>query len=136
MAQGIGKVASDAYKIGGVVYKGVKHAKQARQIKAMVNFLQGDYYAVVKEARIGLATEAASPGIKIAGKTIVTAGTTTAKALSSSLAGIGIFFGIWDVAEGAKKIKNGSQLAQEFRKSSGSLKEESAKLIAKYKKLQ
>ena len=66
----------------------------------------------------------------------MTAGTTTAKALSGSLAGVGIFFGIWDVAAGAMQIKNGSELAQEFRKSSESLKEESAKLIAMYKELQ
>ena len=133
---GVGKVASEAYKFGDVLYTGVKHAKQARQIKAAVNFLQADYYAVAEEARIGLATQAAAPGLKIAGKTIVTAGTTTAKALSGSLAGVGIFFGIWDVAAGAMQIKNGSELAQEFRKSSESLKEESAKLIALYKELQ
>ena len=133
---GVGKVASEAYKFGDVVYTGVKHVKQARQIKAVVNFLQADYYAVAEEARIGLATQAAAPGLKIAGKTIVTAGTTTAKALSGSLAGDGIFFGIWDVAAGAMQIKNGSELAQEFRKSSESLKEESAKLIALYKELQ
>lgn len=136
VAQGVVKVASEAGKIGGVLYVGVKHAKQAKQVKAIVNFLQADYYAVAEEARIGLATQAAAPGLKIAGKTIVAAGTTTAKALSGSLAGVGIFFGIWDVAAGAKKIKNGSQVAQEFRKSSESLKEESAKLIALYKELQ
>ena len=136
VTMGVGKVASEAYKFGDVVYRGVKHAKQARQINAVVNFLQADYYAVAEEARIGLATQAAAPGFKIAGKTLVTAGTTTAKALSGSLAGVGILFGIWDVAAGAKKIKNGSQLAQEFRKSSESLKEESAKLIAMYKELQ
>ena len=136
VTKGIGKVASEAYKIGDIVYTGVKHAKQARQINGVVNFLQADYYAVAEEARIGLATQAASPGLKIAGKTVVTAGTTTAKALSGSLAGVGIFFGIWDVAAGAMNIKNGSELAQEFRKSSESLKEESAKLIALYKELQ
>ena len=135
VANTVRKVASEAYKVGDVVYTGVKHAKEARQMKALVNFFQADY-AVTEEARIGLATQTATPGLKIAGKTIVTAGTTTAKALSGTLAGIGIALGIWDVVHGAKKIKKGSELAADFRKSSESLKEESAKLIALYKELQ
>ncbi|XP_067024625.1 uncharacterized protein [Acropora muricata] len=105
-----GGVASKVYKIGEVVYTGIKYAKNATQL--------------------------AAPGIKMPGKTIVAAGTTTAIALSGSLACIAIVFGIWDVATGAQKIKKGSQLAQEFRKSSESLKKESAKLIALYKELQ
>ena len=135
MAKAAGKVVWKACEIGDVVCTGVKHAKRARQVKALVDFLQADYYAL-KEARIGLATQAAAPGFKIAGRTIVAAGTTTAKALSGSLAGFGIAFGIWDVVAGARKISNGSQLAQEFRESSESLKKESAKLIALYKELQ
>lgn len=130
-----GGVALKAYKIGDVVYTGIQYAKKAKQIKEVVNFLQADYY-VAKEAGIGLATQVAAPGLKIPGKTIVAAGTTTAIALSGSLACIGIVIGIWDVAAGAKKITKGSQLAQEFRKSSESLKKESAKLIALYKELQ
>ena len=132
VAKGVGKVACE---IGDVVYRGVKYAKQARQINAAVNSRLADY-AVVKEARIGLATQTAAPGYKIAGKTIVTAGTTTAKALSGLLAGVGIFSGILEVAAGAKNIKKGSQLAQDFLESSEKLKEESSKLIATYKKLQ
>jgi len=130
------KVASEAWKMGDVVYTGAKHAKQAREMKALVNFLQVDYAVTEEAAGIGLATQAATPGLKIAGETIVTAGTTTAKALSSTLAGVGIALGIWEVFDGAKKIKKGSQLAAEFRKSSESLKEESPKLIALYKELQ
>lgn len=130
-----GKVAMKALNIGGVVYRGVKHARQTRQIKELVDFPQADNY-VLKEARIGLATQTAAPGLKIAGKTIVAAGTTSAKVLSGSLAGFAIAFGIWDVVEGAQKIKNGSELAQEFRKSSETLKEESAMLIKLYKNLQ
>ena len=130
-----GEVAWRAYNIGDVVCMGVTHAKQAKKIAALVNFLQADYYAV-KEARIGLATQTAARGLKIPGKTVVAAGTTTAKALSGVMAGMGIAFGIYDVVTGAKKIKNLSQFAQEFRKSSKSLKEESAKLIALYKELQ
>jgi len=132
VAGAVGKVAIRAFNIGDVVYRGVK---QARKIKALVDFLQADYYAL-KEAKIGLATQAAAPGFKIVGKTIVVAGTTSAKALSSLLAGFGIAFGIWDVVGGSKKIKNGSELAKELRQSSEKLKEESAKLIKLYKDLQ
>lgn len=74
-----GEVAWRAYNIGDVVCMGVTHAKQAKQIAALVNFLQADYYAV-KEARIGLASQTAARGLKIPGKTVVAAGTTTAKA--------------------------------------------------------
>ena len=130
-----GEVAWRAYNIFDVVCMGVTHAKQARQIKVLANFLQADYYAV-KDARIVLATQTAARGFKIPGKTVVAAGTTTAKALSGVMAGMGIILGIWDVVDGAKKIKNFSQLAHEFRKSSESLKEESAKLIALYEELQ
>ena len=69
------------------------HAKQAMEISTVVKFVQADY-AIAEEARIGLATQAASPGLKIARKTVVAARTTTAKALSGSLAGVGIILGI------------------------------------------
>ena len=143
-------VAKDAYthvklgkeamltKAGYNLAEGVKHLKQAKQIKALVELIQPDYYATEASdtARIGLATQAAAPGIRMFGKTIVAARTTGAKALSGSMAAFGIAFGIWDVIEGAKKITNGSELAEEFHKSSERLKEESAKLIALYKELQ
>ena len=64
------------------------------------------------------------------------AGARTARALSSSLAVLGIVLGIWEVVGGAKKILNGSKLAQEFRESYKDLESESAKLIQFYKELQ
>lgn len=132
-----GKVAWKACEIGAVVYRGVKQVKQARRITALVNFIEADYCAL-KEAKIGLATQTAAPGCKIPilGKTVVAAGTTSAKILSGSFACAGIAFGIWDVTVGAKKIAKGSKLAEEFRKSSENLKAESAKLIKLYKELQ
>ena len=132
-----GKIAGKAFVLGNNVYKTVQSVKQAKQIKALVDFIQADYYAL-NGARIGLATHAAAPGLKVPllGKVVVTAGTTGAKVLSSSLAVFGIAFGIWDVVGGAKKIKNGSELAKDFRKASKNLKSESAKLIKTYKDLQ
>ena len=137
MTNDVRKVAMQTFAIGNNVYKGVQNVKQAKQIKALVDFIQADYYAL-NGARIGLATEAAAPGlaVPILGKTLVAAGTTSAKVLSSSMAVFGIAFGIWDIVGGAKKIKNGSDLAKEFRKSSKDLKSESAKLIKLYKELQ
>ncbi|KAL9968189.1 hypothetical protein ACROYT_G026532 [Oculina patagonica] len=120
---------------GDTVYAGVKHLKEAKRIAALVDFIQADYH-VVNEARIGLATNAAAPGVRLFGKTIVAAGTTGAKALSGSLAGFGIVFGIWDVVGGAKKITNGSELAKDFCKSSEDLRAESCRLIKLYKDLQ
>ena len=123
--------ARDGYKIS----KEVKHLKQAKRLKDLVKSMQADYY-VVKEARIGLATQAAAPEIRMFGKTVAAAGTTGAKALSGSMAVFGIAFGIWDVFQGAKKITNGSELAEEFHKNSKSLENGSAELIKLYKKLQ
>ncbi|KAL9968186.1 hypothetical protein ACROYT_G026529 [Oculina patagonica] len=134
-AQQAGLGALHAYRVGDIVYTGVKHLKEAKRIKALVDFIEADFY-VVKEARFGLATNAAAPGIRLFGKTIVAAGTTSAKALSGSLAGFGIAFGIWDIVGGAKKIKNGSELAEEFHRSSEHLRAESCRLIKLYKDLQ
>jgi len=135
VAQQAGKAVFHAFRVGDAVYKGVKQLKEAKRIKALVDFIQADYY-VVNEARIGLATNAAAPGFRLFGKTIVAAGTTSAKALSGSLAGFGIVFGILDIVGGAKKIKNGSELAEEFRKSSKDLRVESCRLIRLFKELQ
>ncbi|KAL9968187.1 hypothetical protein ACROYT_G026530 [Oculina patagonica] len=132
-----GSIAWNTYKIGNAVVTGVQHVKQAKQIKALVDFIQADYYAL-NGARIGLSTHAAAPGftIPILGKTLVAAGTTTAKVLSGSMAIVGVAFGIWDIVGGAKKIANGSELADEFRKSAKDLKAETDKLIELYKELQ
>ncbi|KAJ7390040.1 hypothetical protein OS493_027565 [Desmophyllum pertusum] len=133
-----GSVAWNAHDIGNAVVTGVQSVEWAKQIKAFVNFIQADYYAL-NGARIGLAANAvAAPGvtIPILGRALVDAGTTGAKVLSGSLVIVGIAFGIWDIVGGAKKIKIGSELADEFRKSSKELKEEAAKLIKLCKELQ
>lgn len=132
-----GTIAWNIFKIGNTVVTGEQHVRQAKEIQALVNFIQADYYAL-NGARIGLATHAAAPGVTIPvlGKTLVAAGTTSAKVLSSSMAIVGVAFGIWDIVGGAKKIAKGSELADEFRKTSKNLEEESSKLIKLYKELQ
>ena len=136
VVQGAAKIAYKAVVIGDNVYKAVQSVKQAKAIKAHVDFIQAYYYAL-NGARIELATEAAARGLTIPllGKTIWASGTTGTKALSSSLAVLGVALGIRDVVGGARKIHNRSELAQEFRKSSKNLELESANLIKLYKEL-
>ena len=129
-----GSIAWNTYKIGKTAVTAAQHAKHAKEIRSVVDFIQADYYAL-NGARVGLATQAAAPEVAILGKTIVAAGTTSAKVLSGSMAVFGIAFGIWDIVGSAKKISNGSELAREFRKSSQDLKKESAKLIKLYQEL-
>ena len=131
-----GNIAWNAYKVGNTVITTAQQAKQARQIKALVDFIQADYYAL-NGARLGLATQAAAPGVTVPllGKTLISAGTASAKVFSGSMAVFGVAFGIWDIVAGAKSISNGSELAKEFRKSSKDLEKESSKLIELYKEL-
>ena len=128
-----GKVAGRFYRVGDAIHTGVKHLKEAKKIKALVNVID---FNAVNEAKIALAAKAAAPGFKLFGKTIVASGTVGARALSGSLAGFGIVFGFMDIYGGAKKIKNGSELVEDFRKSSEVLRAESSKLIRLYKELQ
>lgn len=131
-----GTIARNVLTIGNVVVNGVKHVRNAKRIKSLVDFIQADYYAL-NGARVGLSTNAAAPGftIPVLGKTIVAAGTTGAKVLSGSFAVAGMALGIWDIYAGAKQITNGSKLAKEFRQTSETLKTESSKLIKLYKEL-
>ena len=127
-----GTAAWKAYKLGDVIAQSVKTVKKLKQMKSVVNFVRADYYT----AKLGMAATAAAPGFTIpkvgslfADKTLVAAGSTGAKALSGSLAGIGIVFGLWDMAEAYKTLKDGSALAKELRKVATELEKESQKLI-------
>ena len=127
-----GNAVYKTYKLGDVIAQGVKTAKKLKQMKSVVNFVRADYYT----AKLGMAASAAAPGVTIpkvgslfAGKTIVAAGSVGAKALSGSLAGIGIAFGLWDLTEAYKTLKDGSLLAKELRKTATELETESEKLI-------
>ena len=73
------------------------------------------------------APEVSLPAVKIFGKTlyqektIAAAGSKLAAGVSAVFSVVGIAFGIWDVVEGANKISNGSDLAEEFKKASEEL---------------
>lgn len=66
------KILANAVVIDSMVYQRVQNVKQAKQIKALVDFIQADFYAL-NGARICLATGAAAPGITIplVGKVVV-----------------------------------------------------------------
>ena len=67
--------------------------------------------------------------IKVSIGNIIKAGTKTAKGLLGLESAISIGFGIWDTIKGAKKIREGSSLSDEFRKAIGPLDEEKDKII-------
>ena len=122
-ASATGKVAKNIYG----------HAKE---IKRLVTFIKANAF-VYRGADIGISTSAAAPGVTIpvVGKTLLRAGSTGAKALSGSLAAFGVLTGIFDIYSGAKKIQSCGELAEEFRTSSETLREEADRLICLYKEL-
>lgn len=99
---------------GYVVYESVKAARFAT---ATAQFIQADFYAME-----GVAIGQAAPGISISGRTLIVAGSTTAKVLSGVFGVAGIGFGIWDIVEGSKDI-NGSETADEMKKAADKLDE-------------
>ena len=118
---------------GKVAKKIYDHAKE---IKSLVAFIKANAF-VSRGADVGISTSAAAPGltIPVVGKTLLTAGSTGAKAFSGSLADFGVLTGILDIYLGAKKIANPSELAEEFRASSECLREGADRLIYVYKEL-
>lgn len=136
------KRLNDARKIAMQVKSAVqvasstwKHYKKAQDIKSLVKVIKFDFYKLTKATH---ALNAAAPQVKIpiVGKTLITAGSTSAKVLSSSMAVLGIGFGAWDIADGVKKIKEGSELGRELRKSAREFDKETRKLIDRYEESQ
>lgn len=113
------KVAAWIKGIGyNIVYKGYtvySAAKAIRFATAIAEFIQADIYAMR-----GVAAGMAAPGFSIFGKTLILAGSTSAKVLSGAFSVVGIAFGIWDIVEGAKDI-NGSKHAEAYRKAADDL---------------
>ena len=103
----------------------------------IVDFLQADYYAA-NAARLGVALHASRPAITIplVGKTLVQAGTTTAGSITAVFSVIGIAMGIWEVVGSAKKIQDGSELADEFREQANELEKVMKNLIELDEELQ
>lgn len=99
---------------GYTVYKSVDAVNFA---KAVYSFIGSDFGAMG-----GVTRSFAAPGISVFGKTLVIAGSTTAKSLTaiSGIAGIG--FGVYEVMEGSKEIKI-SEEADEIEKTADDLDE-------------
>ena len=72
----------------------------------------------------------------IVGKTLVKAGTTTAGSITGVFSVIGIAMGIWEVVGSAKKIQDGSELADEFREQANELEKVMKNLIELDEELQ
>ena len=70
----------------------------------------------------GIAIGTAAPGLSIFGRTLIVAGSSTAKILSGVFGIAGIGFGIWDIVEGVNDIK-GSDTADEMKKSAREMEE-------------
>ena len=62
---------------------------------------------------ITIAEGAAAPGLRVFGKAVVVAGTTTAKVFSGVFSAFGIGFGVWDIVTGTNDIK-GSEIANAY----------------------
>jgi len=131
IAANVGKVGWNLYKFGNVIVKTVDIAKTIKAAKDTVTFLQADYY-VLKGLKEGAALHHASPGLKLpfVSKALVKAGTTTASALTVVFNVVGIAFGIWEVVDSADAIKNGSDLADEFRKTADEIQDTVDSLMA------
>ena len=74
--------------------------------------------------------------IPLVGKTLVQAGTTTAGSITAVFSVIGIAMGIWEVVGSAKKIQDGSELANEFREQANELEKVMKNLIELDEELQ
>ena len=70
------------------------------------------------------------------GKKLVTAGTKLAGAISGVLNVVGIAFGIYEVVVSADQIKDGSDLADEFRETANELEREMKRLVELDQELQ
>ena len=75
-------------------------------------------------------------GCALVGKTLVQAGTTTAGSITAVFSVIGIAMGIWEVVGSAKKIQDGSELADEFREQANELEKVMKNLIELDEELQ
>ena len=72
----------------------------------------------------------------IVGKTLVQAGSTTAGSITGVFSVIGIAMGILEVVGSAKKIQDGSELADEFREQANELEKVMKNLIELDEELQ
>ena len=123
--KGAVKGVKDAYKGAKATVDAIKDAKFAKNTLDFLGFVP-EY--VANELALGAAAPQVSlPTVKVLGrtlyqgKTIAAAGSKLAVGVSAVFSVVGIAFGIWDVVEGANKISNGSELAEEFQKASEEL---------------
>ena len=104
----------------------------------VVNIVAGYEHAlggVKLGVNVGSVTSGAVTGLASSTKVAAGIGTVGAKALSGSLAALGMLIGVWDVVAGVLDMKNGKETAKAFRQAADKLEEESSELIKLFKQL-
>ena len=105
----------------GVVGVGRKADSLEKSVRASMKFLEfskkaraacktAECVKNLRTAAAAMADEIVAPGFR----TLITAGSTTAKLLSGALAAVGIGMGIWDIVSAVKDIR-GSKIADAYR---------------------
>lgn len=125
--QMMGDIATGIKTIGwNVVYGGVNLVSTINAVnfaKQIGSFIQADFYAMT-----GIAEGLTAPGLGLFGRTLITAGGTTAKVFSGVFAGLGIIAGISDVVFGALDIQR-STIANGYREFADTYEEQTESLI-------
>ena len=112
--------------------------KQAVSLMKVVAILRPGF---ASQLGAKLATQAAAggiPRISVRGITLFTgvaAGSLAAKALSGVGAVLGVGFGIWDVVSASDQLKNGSEIASQFRELASNLSSTKKTICDNYKSL-
>ena len=115
-----------------IVYKGYtvySSVKAFRFATAVAEFIQADIYAMR-----GVAVGMSAPGLSIFGKTLIMAGSTTAKVVSGVFSVLGIGLGIWDIVGGAQDI-NGSEHAEAYRKAADEIDQQTESYVELLEKI-
>ena len=103
----------------GVAIKGVRLAKTVgatvkfADSAKIVSFANNVSNFIDPAAVSTIAERAAAPGLRLFGKAVVVAGTTTAKVFSGVFSAFGIGIGVWDIVTGTKDIQ-GSDIANAY----------------------
>merc|ERR1712071_285454 len=72
--------------------------------------------------------DAVIPGLRIFGRTLLAAGSTTARVFGGVLAAVGVVFSTWDLIEGLRGITNPNDVSQELREFAEQYSEDTADL--------
>ncbi|KAJ3077978.1 hypothetical protein HK100_010862, partial [Physocladia obscura] len=112
-----------AYAAGS--YRVAATANQLRFLRSLAVFLRSDV-AILQH---GVALSAAAPGLSLFGRSLLAAGGSAAKLLTSSVAVVGLVSSAVDFADGVKDLSSSSQLAVQYQAAADDIDRQS-KIIA------